>query len=114
MKVCVFAGTFDPLTKGHAFVIEKCLEMFDKVVVAVGVNVDKKPMFTAEQRIEMIGKTYEVLVEDKVGNNFIAKTDSSKSIKIKDDGSNKINIGSYINVKIKKALTNDLIGEIEA
>lgn len=59
MKVCVFAGTFDPLTKGHAFVIEKCLEMFDKVVVAVGVNVDKKPMFTAEQRIEMIGKTYD-------------------------------------------------------
>ena len=59
MKVCVFAGTFDPLTKGHAFVIEKCLEMFDKVVVAVGVNVDKKPMFTVEQRIEMIGKTYD-------------------------------------------------------
>ena len=54
MKVCVFAGTFDPLTKGHEYVIEKCLELFDKVVVAVGVNVDKKPLFSVEQRLKMI------------------------------------------------------------
>ena len=46
MKTCVFAGTFDPITNGHKFVIDKCLEMFDKVFVAVGVNVDKKPMFS--------------------------------------------------------------------
>ncbi|MBQ9734473.1 MAG: pantetheine-phosphate adenylyltransferase [Clostridia bacterium] len=59
MKVCVFAGTFDPLTKGHAFVIEKCLETFDKVVVAVGVNVDKTPMFTLSERVEMIKRAYE-------------------------------------------------------
>lgn len=58
MKVCVFAGTFDPLTKGHAFVIDSCLKMFDKVVVAIGVNVDKKPMFTLEQRKNMIMQTY--------------------------------------------------------
>ena len=54
MKVCVFAGTFDPITKGHEFVIEKCLEMFDKVVVALGVNQDKTPMFSLEQRKQMI------------------------------------------------------------
>ena len=58
MKVCVFAGTFDPITKGHAFVIEKCLETFDKVIVAVGVNVDKTPAFNLEQRVEMIKRTY--------------------------------------------------------
>ena len=58
MKVCVFAGTFDPYTKGHAFVTEKCLEMFDKVVIAVGVNVDKSPMFTLPQRLEMIKAVY--------------------------------------------------------
>ena len=50
MKVCVFAGTFDPITIGHTFVIEKCLEMFDKVVVALGVNQDKTPMFDLESR----------------------------------------------------------------
>lgn len=59
MKVCVFAGTFDPLTNGHVFVIEKCLECFDKVIVAVGVNVDKKPMFGIEERLSMISRTFD-------------------------------------------------------
>ena len=58
MKKCVFAGTFDPITNGHAFVIDKCLNMFDQVVIAVGVNVDKTPAFTLEQRIEMIKSVY--------------------------------------------------------
>lgn len=59
MKVCVFAGTFDPITNGHVFVIEKCLECFDKVIVAVGVNVDKKPMFDVEERMRMISRTFD-------------------------------------------------------
>ena len=54
MRVCVFAGTFDPITIGHTFVIERCLEMFDKVVVALGVNQDKTPMFDLESRKKMI------------------------------------------------------------
>lgn len=58
MKKCVFAGTFDPLTNGHAFVIEKCLELFDQVVVALGVNVDKKPMFSLADRKNMIENTF--------------------------------------------------------
>lgn len=58
MKKCVFAGTFDPITNGHAFVIDKCLTMFDEVVIAVGVNVDKSPIFTLEQRVEMIKAVY--------------------------------------------------------
>lgn len=58
MRACVFAGTFDPITKGHAFVIEKCLETFDKVVVALGVNKDKKPMFSLEERVDMINLAF--------------------------------------------------------
>ncbi len=58
MKTCVFAGTFDPITSGHAFVIEKCLECFDKVIIAVGVNVDKTPLFSHEQRVELIKAEY--------------------------------------------------------
>ena len=58
MKVCVFAGTFDPITNGHKFVIDSCLKMFDKVVVAIGVNVDKSPMFSLEQRKQMIIDTF--------------------------------------------------------
>ena len=58
MRTCVFAGTFDPLTNGHAFAIDSLLKMFDKVVVAIGVNVDKNPMFSLEDRKQMILNTY--------------------------------------------------------
>lgn len=58
MKVCVFAGTFDPFTKGHAFVVEKCLETFDKVVIAIGVNTDKNPMFSLDDRKQMISLAF--------------------------------------------------------
>jgi pantetheine-phosphate adenylyltransferase len=59
MKKCVFAGTFDPITSGHAYVIDKCLECFDKVVIAVGRNVDKNPLFSFEQRVEMLKAEYD-------------------------------------------------------
>ena len=58
MKSCVFAGTFDPFTNGHEFVVNKCLETFDKVIVAVGVNVDKTPMFSLDERVSMIKANY--------------------------------------------------------
>ena len=59
MRTCVFAGTFDPFTTGHEYVVNKCLDLFDKVVIAIGVNVDKKPLFSLEQRIEIIKSIYE-------------------------------------------------------
>ena len=59
MKTCVFAGSFDPFTKGHQYVVDKCLEIFDKVIIAVGKNVDKKPLLTEEQRINFIKKIYQ-------------------------------------------------------
>lgn len=58
MKKCVFAGTFDPITNGHTYVIDKCLTMFDQVVIAVGVNVDKSPTFSLENRVKMINSVY--------------------------------------------------------
>ena len=58
MKVCVFAGTFDPFTNGHDYVVKKCLEIFDKVIIAVGINVDKKPLLSGEKRVEIIKKLY--------------------------------------------------------
>ena len=58
MRTCVFAGTFDPITKGHEYVVNKCLETFDKVVIAVGVNVDKNPLFSLEERVDIIKETF--------------------------------------------------------
>ena len=59
MKSCVFAGTFDPLTNGHKFVIDKCLDLFDNVVIAIGINVDKEPAFSLIDRKEMIKRTFD-------------------------------------------------------
>ena len=58
MKTCVFAGTFDPFTNGHEFIVNKCLDIFDRVIIAVGVNVDKKPMFSTRQRVNAIKSVF--------------------------------------------------------
>lgn len=49
-KICVFPGTFDPLTLGHVDIINRAKPLFDKIIVAVGINAGKTPMFSAEQR----------------------------------------------------------------
>ena len=59
MKTCVFAGTFDPFTTGHEYVVEKGLKLFDKVVIAVGVNNEKKPLFSLEERIKILKTIYQ-------------------------------------------------------
>lgn len=58
MKKCVFAGTFDPPTLGHKATVEECLKLFDRVVVAILTNPNKKPLFTAKQRREMLLLTF--------------------------------------------------------
>lgn len=55
----VYAGSFDPLTMGHVWVINEAYQIFDELVIAIGVNPDKHPMFTLDERREMISKTLE-------------------------------------------------------
>ena len=52
-KIALYPGTFDPITNGHFDIIERARNLFDEVVVAVAASVDKKPMFTLDERIEM-------------------------------------------------------------
>jgi pantetheine-phosphate adenylyltransferase len=54
MRKAVYAGSFDPPTNGHLWMIEKGAEMFDELVLAVGINPKKKGMFTVEERLEML------------------------------------------------------------
>ena len=49
-KVCLFPGTFDPITLGHVDIINRALPLFDKIIVAVGINAGKAPMFSPDQR----------------------------------------------------------------
>ena len=66
MRTCVFAGTFDPITKGHEKVVKTCLSLFDEVVVAVGVNAGKTPLFSREERVELVKKTFDGIKGVKV------------------------------------------------
>ncbi|MBM4308438.1 MAG: pantetheine-phosphate adenylyltransferase, partial [Deltaproteobacteria bacterium] len=52
-KVAIYPGSFDPLTYGHIDIVERALEIFDKVILAIAQNGDKKSLFTIEERMEM-------------------------------------------------------------
>lgn len=54
MTFALYPGSFDPITNGHLNIIERGLKVFDKLIVAVAVNVKKTPLFTADERMEMI------------------------------------------------------------
>ena len=54
MKIAVFPGSFDPITVGHVNLVERAMPLFDKIVVAVGINSSKKYLFSLEQRIEWL------------------------------------------------------------
>jgi pantetheine-phosphate adenylyltransferase len=54
MKIAVYPGSFDPLTNGHLDIIERVAGLFDEVVVAVLHNPDKNPLFTVDERMQLI------------------------------------------------------------
>ena len=54
MKVAIYPGSFDPITSGHLNIIQRAANIFDKLIVCVMVNAGKKPMFTQEERVELI------------------------------------------------------------
>ena len=54
MKLAVYPGSFDPLTNGHVDIIERGTHLFDKIVVAILVNVEKSPLFTMQERVEIV------------------------------------------------------------
>lgn len=58
MKRAVFPGSFDPITMGHVDIIERGLELFDEIIVAIGINAEKKYMWTLEERVAFIKNTF--------------------------------------------------------
>ncbi|HHV93137.1 MAG TPA: pantetheine-phosphate adenylyltransferase [Firmicutes bacterium] len=61
MKIAVCPGSFDPVTNGHLDIITRACDLFDRVYVAVLNNPEKKPLFTAEERVELLKKATEHL-----------------------------------------------------
>lgn len=64
MRRAIFPGSFDPMTNGHLDVIKRSLPLFDEMIIAVLNNPDKKPLFSVEERCEMIS---EILAEVENG-----------------------------------------------
>lgn len=57
-RICVFPGTFDPVTLGHTDIINRALPLFDKVIIGIGSNVNKTPMFSDEVRLQWLKDIY--------------------------------------------------------
>ena len=86
-RICLFPGTFDPVTLGHVDIITRALPLFDKIVVGIGINTSKAPMFSPEQRLNWVkeifkdeqrvdGAVYEGLTVEfckKIGAKFILR-----------------------------------------
>lgn len=60
MKIALYAGTFDPVTRGHLDVLTRAAHLFDKVIIGVAVNSGKNPLFTVEERV--------ILIEENIQN----------------------------------------------
>jgi pantetheine-phosphate adenylyltransferase len=54
-KIAVYPGSFDPITNGHLDLLDRALKIFDRVIIAVAANPAKKPLFSLEERLELIG-----------------------------------------------------------
>ncbi len=59
MKTAVFPGSFDPITIGHVDLVNRSIALFEKIIVAIGVNSQKQGLFSVEQRIEMISNIFQ-------------------------------------------------------
>lgn len=57
MKVAVYPGSFDPITYGHIDIAERALKVFDKLIIMITINPNKRAMFSAEERIDMVRET---------------------------------------------------------
>ncbi|AVI49980.1 pantetheine-phosphate adenylyltransferase [Pukyongia salina] len=67
MRRAVFPGSFDPLTLGHVDIIKRALPLFDEIIVAIGINADKKYMWTLDQRKSFLEKTFKDYPTVRVG-----------------------------------------------
>jgi len=66
MKLAIYPGSFDPITNGHLDILERALKLFDKVIIAIAHNTAKNPLFTVEERLELLSLTTKKFKEVEV------------------------------------------------
>jgi len=86
-KIAIYPGSFDPITYGHIDIIERALEIFDKVIIAIAENAEKRPLFSAEERLQMVKTIFKdtpnVIVDSFKGLlvDYVAKTNAKVSLR---------------------------------
>jgi len=81
-RIAVYPGSFDPITNGHLSLIRRSMDLFDELIVAVAINPDKSPLFTTEERLEMIQEAVAGMSRVKIDSfegllvNYVASKDS--------------------------------------
>jgi len=111
-KTAVFAGSFDPPTRGHIDLIQRCRRLFDRTIVAVGRNPEKAPMFTPEERVELLykllGANTDVEVEayDGLTMDYVRQRGADVIVKGIRDGEDLRN-------ELRQANVNMLAGDVE-
>ncbi len=78
MKIAIYPGSFDPVTSGHLNIIRRASNIFDKLIVCVMVNAGKNPMFTLEERVELIRRVTRDLPNVEVDSSNELRADYAK------------------------------------
>ena len=79
MKIAIYPGSFDPITSGHLNIIKRAANIFDKLIVCVMVNSGKMPLFSREERVELIRRTVSDLPNVEVDSSDALLADYAKS-----------------------------------
>ena len=80
MRIGVYPGTFDPITNGHLDIIKRAAKLFDKVIVVVPINMNKKTMFSVEERMELIKQSVQDIPNIEVDKTSLLTVDYAKKV----------------------------------
>jgi pantetheine-phosphate adenylyltransferase len=86
-KIAIYPGSFDPITYGHIDIVERALEIFDKVIIAIAENAEKRSLFSVEERLQMVKTIFKdtpnVIVDSFKGLlvDYMAKTNAKVSLR---------------------------------
>jgi len=86
-KIAIYPGSFDPITYGHIDIVERALEIFDKVIIAIAKNTEKRSLFSVEERLQMVKTVFKdtpnVIVDSFEGLlvDYVAKTNAKVSLR---------------------------------
>ena len=108
MKIAIYPGSFDPVTSGHLNIVRRAAKIFDKLVVCVMVNAGKNPMFTLDERVELIKRVTADIpnVEVDSSNELLANYAKRRDIQVIVKG---LRAGSDFENEFQMALINHKI-----